>query len=222
MVSPTYVVTLQLYVSGKGSTPSDRLQNGAYAQAHITSYTDMVDSNAILQAVRARLGLLQSPTDGYADLADSITATNPFETAIINVTVQDTSAEQALMVASAIGAVFDPAVAQMENTTESQSPVSVNVLSAPTLPSSPSSPSAPKYVSVGLVVGLAVGAGAAYLIEFLSPPKGRRVKAHEHRPGWSWGPPQRHQSDGPPQDHASEHKAIRPIRTVSGHGDAIP
>lgn len=223
VLPPTYVATLELYVSGQGSTPNVRVQNGSYAQAHISSYTDMVDSHEILQAARAKLGVPPSHVAGYADLATSITASNPLETSIIKVTVQATSAEQAFSVASAIAQVFNPVVAHLENASSTESPVSVNVLSAPTLPTAPSGPSWLKFGAGGLLAGLAVGAGAAYLIESLSRSKGRRSRAQEALAGWSWDPasPDR-DADEHLRGPKSEQETISPIRVLSGHERVTP
>jgi capsular polysaccharide biosynthesis protein len=191
VVPPSYVVTTSLYVSARGSNPDDRLQNGEYARTHVSSYSDMVDSNDILQAVRVELGLPASRDGSYADLADSITASNPLETAIIDVTVEDSSAEQAFQVASAIGTVYDRVVAGMESAGRDGSPVRISVLRAPALPTAPDSPSRGLYAVAGLLLGLAVGTGLAWLLEtrpsLLRPLVPRPAEARPD-PSWSWEP----------------------------------
>lgn len=220
VVTPTYVVTTRLYVSARGTTPDDKLQNGEYARTHVSSYTDMVDSNDVLQAVRANLGLAASRDSSYADLADSITATNPLETAIINVTVQDASAARAFRVATAIGEVYDPVVAKMENAGGGQSPVRVNVLSAPTLPTSPHSPSRPLYAGGGLALGLAAGAGLAWLLE-RRPARVRRLALTDRvRPEWvSWEPGFDRQEQRPVWANNAD-LVVRPIRGELGANGA--
>lgn len=217
VVTPTYMVSMKLYVSARGSTPDDRLQNSEYARTHVSSYTDMVDSNDILQAVRAELGLPVNRDSSYADLADSITASNPLETAIINVTVQDASAERAFRVATAIGEVYDPAVAKMENTGVNQSPVRVNVLSAPVLPTSPHSPSRPLYAAGGLVLGLALGTGLAWLLEARPARQRRRLALTDQGPAdsWSWEADPAAQEQNPVWEHGSD-EVVRPIRGEGG------
>ncbi|SDS16793.1 Capsular polysaccharide biosynthesis protein [Friedmanniella luteola] len=187
VVTPSYVATTQLYVSARGSNANDRLQNGEYARTHVSSYTDMVDSSDLLQAVRTELGLAPSRNGDYSDLADSIEASNTVDTAVITVRVEDSSAEGALRVATAIGEVYDAVVARMENASPEQSPVRVNVLSAADLPRAPYSPSRRLYAAIGLVLGLAVGAGVAWARENRPGRTRRPTRADRSQPGsWSW------------------------------------
>jgi len=220
VVTPTYVVTMKMYVSARGATADDRLQNGEYARTHVSSYTDMVDSNDILQAVRTNLGLPASRDGSYTDLADSITATNPLETAIITVTVKDDSADRAFRVATAIGEVYDPVVARMENAGHDQSPVRVNVLSAPARPTGPHSPNKTLYAGAGLVLGLAVGAGLAWLLE-ARPARVRRLALTDQTrsDSWSWEPDL--QAQQPVWEDDADH-VVRPIRGESGANAARP
>lgn len=161
---PSYSATVKLYVSGTGATASDRLSNGEYARTRISSYADLVNSNELLQAVRDNLA--SSGGEGQGDLADSISASNPLDTLIIDVTVQDSSPEQAQAVAAATGRVYDSVVARLENPSGgSESPVRINVVSPPNLPTAKDSPSGKLYTAVGLFVGLAVGAAVAWLLE---------------------------------------------------------
>ena len=57
LITPSYLVTTKLYVSGAGTDADERLKNGEYARTHVSSYTDMIDSNDLLQAVREKMGL---------------------------------------------------------------------------------------------------------------------------------------------------------------------
>jgi hypothetical protein len=101
------------------------------------------------------------------DLADSITASNPVDTMIIDVTVQDSSPRQAQAVAAAIGQAYESVVPQLESSSAGKlSPVRINVVTAPALPTEQDSPNRKLYAAVGLFVGIGVGAGAAWLLEW--------------------------------------------------------
>ena len=126
----------------------------------------MIDSQEVLEAVRTKLGLPQSQEGGYLDLADDISATNPLDTLIIEVTVKDSSPERAQAVAAAIGDVYDSVVGGIESPARrQQSPVRITVVSPAALPTKQDSPSRKLYAAAGLLVGAAVGAGVAWLLD---------------------------------------------------------
>jgi len=218
VVTPSYSATVKLYVSGTGTTADDRQQSGAYAQAHVGSYAEMADSNDILVAVRDKLGLPQTQDGSYRDLADSITAENPLDTLIINVTVEDASPQRAQAVAAAIGQVYNPVVARIESpSSTNHSPVRINIVSPPALPTSYDSPNKKFYAVSGLLAGLAVGAGMAWLVEQL-PAARRRRSAISQTSGdtWVWWPDQdpSPSAEAKASDvtsiHSSEHRGTRP------------
>lgn len=222
VVTPSYVATTQLYVSARGSNATDRLQNGEYARTHISSYTDMVVSSDLLQAVRVELGLAPSRNGDYTDLADSIKASNTVDTAVITVRVQDSSPEGALRVATAIAGVYDAVVSGMENTSPGQSPVRIKVLSAADLPRSAYSPSRRIYAAVGLVLGLAVGVGIGWLRE-ARPRRPHRLglglARQAESDSWSW------EADAQAQQTVVEGTsgvALRPIRGKGGGNGSRP
>lgn len=187
VVTPSYSANVKLYVSGTGATANERLQNGEYARSHVASYADMSNSSDVLVAVRDRLGIPQSSDGSYRDLADSISASNPLGTLIIDVTVKDSSPGQAQAVAAAIGQVYDSVVARLEG--QSQSPVRISVVNPPALPTAQDSPSRELYAAAGLLAGIAVGAGVAWLLEG-RPTTLRRRSVSDQAPGdsWSWWP----------------------------------
>jgi len=126
----------------------------------------MANSNDLVQAVRKNLGLPSGQDGHLSNLADKITASNPLDTLIIDVTVQDSSPQRAQAVAAAIGQVYDPVVGRLESPSDDgQSPVRISVVSPPSTPTAQDSPSRKLYAAGGLLVGLAVGAGVAWLLE---------------------------------------------------------
>jgi succinoglycan biosynthesis transport protein ExoP len=195
-VTPSYSATVKLYVSGTGAVGDDKWQNSEYARTHVASYADIINSNEVLEAVRDSLGLPQTREGNYSDLADDISAENPLQTLIIDVTVQDSSPQQAQAVAAAIGQVYNSVVAQLESpSSEKQSPVRISVVSPPALPTSPDSPNRTLYAAAGLIGGLLAGVGAAWLLELRSTmrrrPSGRDEASSDPWAAWhdvdSWG-----------------------------------
>lgn len=219
VVTPSYSATVTLYVSGAGTTADDRLQSGEYARAHVASYAEMVDSNDVLVAVRDNLGLPQPQDGSYRDLADRISAENPLDTLIIAVTVEDSSPQRAQAVAAAIGEVYDSVVARLESPSSAkQSPVRIRVVSPPALPTAYDSPSKKLYAVAGLLAGLAVGAGAGWLLELWSATRRRRWMINQTSgDSWSWWPGQdsspstaEAKESGLSTIHPSEHRGTRP------------
>jgi uncharacterized protein involved in exopolysaccharide biosynthesis len=149
----------------------------------------MVDSNDLLAAVRYKLGIPQRRDGSYRDLAESITAVNPLSTVIIDVTVRAASPQQAQAVAAAIGEVYNPVVARLESPSGVEhSPVRITVVSPPALPKPQYSPSRKLVAAGGLLGGLAVGAGAAWLLELL-PTRRRRLSVIDRASDddqWLW------------------------------------
>jgi capsular polysaccharide biosynthesis protein len=206
LITPSYLVTTKLYVSGAGTDPDERLKNGEYARTHVSSYTDMIDSNDLLQAVRRKMNLPLSDHGGYQDLADSITATNPLETVVIYVYVQDSSPTRAQAVAQAIGEVYDPVVADVESASGKASPVRIRVYSTPSVPTAPHSPSRKVYLAAGLALGLAIGAALSWLLDLRRASSRRRLRSFndEWPDSWNWG--------------TDAHEVVvRPIRGELGH-----
>ena len=179
VVTPSYSAVVKLYVSGTGATAGERLSNGEYARTHISSYAELVNSNELLEAVREDLGL--PPADGEDDLAKSISASNPLDSLIIVVTVNNASPDQAQAVAAATGKVYNSVVAKLESPPDGRaSPVRINVVTPPTLPTTRDSPNRKVYAVAGLVGGLCLGIAAAWLLELHRPLRpGRAV----HRQG---------------------------------------
>jgi capsular polysaccharide biosynthesis protein len=188
VVRPSYSTTVKLYVSGTGLTADDQLKNGEYVRTRISSYADLVSSHEVLQAARVNLGLPMSSSASSRDLADSISASNPLDTMIIDLTVRDSSPQRAQRVAAAISQAYESVVPRLESSSVSklvskQSPVRINVVSAPALPTERDSPNRKLYAAVGLLVGIGVGAGAASLLEWRRRPANRdsRVRRQQQR-----------------------------------------
>lgn len=161
LLPQTYSVRTELFVSSTGTTSAERVQNGEYARNRVSSYAGLVNSPAVLDVVRDNLGL----TVPYYALADDIDASNPLDTALIDITVRDGSAERALAVADQISRVMGPVVTGLESSDGGASPVKVSVVRPPALPTGSDNLSKKLFALAGLVAGAALGLGAAHLRE---------------------------------------------------------
>ncbi|WP_426565227.1 polysaccharide biosynthesis tyrosine autokinase [Angustibacter sp. McL0619] len=164
--TPIYQAEAQLFVSTSGKDDaSSLLQGSSFTQQRVKSYAELVTSPPVLTPVIDRLHLNTTPQV----LATSITADAPLDTVLINVTVRDSSPEQAAAIAAEVAKTFSATVAELEKPTDSNAaaPVKVSVVREPSVPTSPVSPKPVRNLALGLLLGLAAGVGLALLRELL-------------------------------------------------------
>jgi len=163
-----YAAHTQLFVSAKsapGGSPSQVYQGGLASQSRAEDYARIVSSPSVAEAVIEDLGLSKSTQA----VQSAITATAPVGTVLIDVTVEDESAQLAKEIADAVAARFPKFVDTLESSSAApeESPVEITVTSPAVLPKSPASPQKGLYLAVGAVLGLILGVGAAVLRELL-------------------------------------------------------
>lgn len=164
--TPQYQAEAQLFVSTSSSASdlSSLLQGGNFAQQRVKSYADIVTSPQVTRPVISKLGLDLTPDE----LAKKIDATNPLDTVLLNIDVTDASATRARDLANAVAAQFTDVVKTLETPEGSQqSLVKATVVRAADTPLGPVSPRPKINLALGLLVGLAIGVGAAVLRETL-------------------------------------------------------
>lgn len=155
---PIYESNTTLYV-GKNID-----QNGVGANdlmlgsALIADYHEIAKSKQVASQVIKELGLkYMSP----GALAGRIGVTQRNGTRIIQISVSDTNPKMAMDIANKVAEVFKNKVIeimQVEN---------VQIIDEAELPRSPVSPDKKRNIIMGLVIGLAVGAGIVFLVEYL-------------------------------------------------------
>lgn len=163
---PLYSAQIQLFVStGTGDSDLATLaQAGNFTQQRVKSYTDIVNSPAVLDAVISTLKLPYSP----GELAERITTSSPNDTVLLNIDVLDPSPQRAADIANMIAKQFPRVVDSLETQPGQRiSPVKVSVTRYATRPSDPVSPNTTLNLAIGLVLGLAVGFAYAVLAQFL-------------------------------------------------------
>lgn len=165
LMSPTYKATTQVFVSVQGSTStSELLQGSNFAQNRVKSYTAMVDVPEVLDKVIAELNLRTTT----ADLAESVTASSPLNTSLIDIAATSGNPQQAAQVANSVARYFSDVVTEFERPEDGgTSPVKLTVVRAATVPLGPDSPNLKLNLALGLLVGLALGVGYAVLREVL-------------------------------------------------------
>jgi non-specific protein-tyrosine kinase len=165
--TPIYTASTRLFVSATDASSEDTgsaYTGSLFTQQRVKSYTQVVASPQVAERVREELRL-DVPAEA---LAAQISASAPLDTVLLNVSVRDASPQRAQAIAASIGRVFPAFVNDIERPQAGgTSPVRVSVVQEPGLPVTPTSPRTQINLLLGLLVGLAVGAGAAVLRETL-------------------------------------------------------
>ncbi len=167
VATPMYQASAQLFVStatGADGNVSGLQAGGQFAQQRVKSYADIVNSPPVTEAVVRELGLGVSARR----LEASIEASAPLDTVLINVDVTDEDPLQAQRIANSVAQQFTLVAAELETREgERASPVKVSVVRSADLPRGPVSPRPTLNLALGLLVGLALGVGAAVLRDTL-------------------------------------------------------
>lgn len=155
-----YTARLTLYVSAQAAdTTTSAYQGSLLSQQRVVSYVTLVGSTRVSREVVRRLGLAESPEA----VAGRVSASSATDSVLIDVAVVGAAPAEASAVANAVGAVFVDLVAELEepSTPGGVAPVVVRVVQRATAPAAPSSPDLPVPLALGLLAGLALGAGLA-------------------------------------------------------------
>jgi len=125
----------------------------------INTYNVVIKSPAILNKVIEELGLDETA----ASLNSRVTVNSEQNSQVVNVTVQDSNQKQAVEIANTIANVFEQEIPQLMNVDN------VNILSPAVMPDSPTpvKPDPMLNMAIGAVIGLMIGVGIAFLLEYL-------------------------------------------------------
>ena len=159
-----YSATATAFVSlASGSqTPDSLYQNSQFALSRVQSYPEVVHNPDVLQSVVDDLQL--DMTIGQLDAM--VSATNPVDTVLIQVTAKDSSPAQAQAIANDLTKQLGVKIEQLEESTSNGlAPVKVSVAVPAKLSAAPISPRPLLNIALGLLVGLALGAVLSVLRE---------------------------------------------------------
>ncbi|MEW4241080.1 Wzz/FepE/Etk N-terminal domain-containing protein [Priestia megaterium] len=160
VLTPVYESKTQILVNQAKS--DEQLYNTQAVQTNvqlINTYNDIIKSPAILDKVIKQLKL-----DGSAaSLSSQIQVTSAQNSQVAQIVVQDTSAKHATDIANTTASVFQKEVPKIMNVDN------VKVLSKAALGenASPVKPQPLLNVVIAMVVGLMIGAGLSFLLEYL-------------------------------------------------------
>jgi len=175
---PLYYTThTRLFVSSNGSDSTDTLlQNSNLVMNRVPSYASMVNSPLVLSQVAQRLGR----TESVQSMAGRIEATNPLQTALIDITVRDTTAHRAYELAAAVAAAVMSVVPRLETAATGFVPIKITLVSQPELPAradlGPAASRLALGVLLGLLLGTVIAVGGELLNARLQDPEQLRAK----------------------------------------------
>ncbi|MGG0750473.1 Wzz/FepE/Etk N-terminal domain-containing protein [Priestia megaterium] len=160
VLTPVYEARTQILVNQAKS--KEQFYNSAELQTNvqlIQTYNDIIKSPAILGKVTKQLDLGMTPKQ----LSNQIQVTNSQDSQVAHIVVQDTNARLAVNIANKTAAVFKkevPKIMSIDN---------VSVLAKAELNESlsPIKPQPLMNIAIAIVVGLMIGVGLSFLLEYL-------------------------------------------------------
>lgn len=166
LLPPTYTATATGLVKGVPGTDSTaNYQAAQYAISRARTYPVFIDSLPVLEAVRGDLGGSAS----IAALQERMTASNPIDTPLVQVTAEAETAEGARDMANSAARHLARYITQIE-TVNGSSPVTVEVAVQATTPASPSAPRPPLVAGLAAFTAGCIGLAGVVLFDRVARP----------------------------------------------------
>jgi succinoglycan biosynthesis transport protein ExoP len=160
--TPVYSASTRLFVSTPANSLNEAYNGNLFSQQRVASYAQLIMGTNLAQRTIDHNGFDMSAQD----LAGKVTATSSPDDVLIEVTVQDTSAEQAAILANALSDEFVTMVSDLEIPPwqpPNASYVHVVIDEPATVPGSPITPRPKRNVALGIGAGLLLGIALAAL-----------------------------------------------------------
>lgn len=152
----TYSASTQLFVSAQVEGGSG--SGSQYAQDEARSYAEIADSSTVTLPVIKELDLDETSEE----LAARISAEAPLDTSVINVSVQDSDADQAAAIAEALAQQLKVTAVDLATPRgQTNGSIEVTIVKPAAVPTTPASPRPLNILVAALVLGLGLGLGLA-------------------------------------------------------------
>ena len=153
--TPLYEARSEVFVSTESSsTVTDLQQGNTFSLARVTTYVNLTTTPLVLDPVITSLGLDPSSST----LSTQVTATNPANTTLIQISVTDANPQLAGDLANAVAASLTQTVESIETPSgAATSPIKLTMVRDATPPSMPVSPNIPLNMALGALAGLVIG-----------------------------------------------------------------
>lgn len=167
LMTPQYEARTQILVSQSQETEVVNNQDIQASLQLINTYRDIIKSPSVLDEVIANLDLQEST----AAISEKINVTNQDQSQVLTVTVTDENPEEAESIANEVATVFQNTVPEVMNVDNVSILASADVGENP----SPVSPQPVINIAIGLILGMLVGLGIAFLRAFMD----KRIQTEE-------------------------------------------
>ena len=156
-----YTATTRLFIAVSGTqSATDLAQGSNFAEKQMSSYAEVARSPRVLAPVITQLGLPTTPKD----LAESVEATVPVDTVILEVSATDPDPTRAAQIANAVSQELRTAAGELSPRKEDGTQaVQATSIADAEVPDKASSPKIFQNLGVGLLLGLLLGLGVAVL-----------------------------------------------------------
>ncbi len=163
-MTPKYTAKATLFVTVQSSQDTAYARS-QYAMQRVGSYPQLISDPEILNGVIKELDLDLS----MQDLKESLTAANPVDTVLLNVTASASTAELAADIANSAAPLLAEQISSLENTDPEKLLVTPELSVPASEPVSPVAPRKTVNLALGFIAGLSVGIVLALVIDKLDP-----------------------------------------------------
>jgi capsular exopolysaccharide synthesis family protein len=160
-----YTATTRLFIAvAGGESVTDLAQGSNFAEKQMSSYAEVATSPRVLGPVIQQLGLPTTPKE----LSESVEATVPANTVILEISATDLDPTRAAQIANAVGRGLANAAGELSPAkgAGTEAVVATTIAEAE-VPDKASSPKILQNLGVGVIVGLLMGLGVAVMRHLL-------------------------------------------------------
>jgi len=157
---PTYEASIKILVGQKIRGDQSFAGNVAGLQQFTPTMAKAVPTLPVTQAVVEELNLPKGSADGLLKNLDAQTEPG---TMFIDISYEDSNPERAQLIANTVGQVFPQKISEVS---PGVNDVTATVWEPAMLPDTPASPKPARNVMLALVLGVFLGVGLAFLLEF--------------------------------------------------------
>ncbi|TWG93968.1 receptor protein-tyrosine kinase [Nocardioides sp. J9] len=170
--TPQYASTARLFVTTSQIDQAQLLQGSQFSAQRVKSYADLITSRELAKRVITDTEIDAKPEE----MAEKVEARAVLDTVNLEITVTDTDASRAQLIAQSYAEQLSDLVRELETQAgATNAPIKATIVDNASYSDSAVSPQPKRNVGLGVVLGLLVGLGLAVLRELLDT----RIKSSE-------------------------------------------